>query len=293
MSKTLAKVGANAAVVSIDLDNLNVDAALGALDKAMAKTGMSSGGGNKKLFPGQSFFMKKGAYYFGQGKKAEEVEAPKLVVNVPHLGMAYLKFEENANGKIFPKYSDVAIIATGQDLVDRDSLGDTDDSEWPEDDAGRPQDPWTLQVVIPCREEDETEYNHVLATSKSNQNALAGLFREVMAELKLKPGRLPVVQFGVKELSRKVPAKNGKGKPTTQTWDAMTCEVVGWVKAEPCDRLNQNVDLGDDNAEVETGEVTATARTSKAAAIEHKLAPKPEPKGKAKPTLKKKHVEEI
>jgi hypothetical protein len=288
MSKTLAKVGANAAVVSIDIDNLNVDAALGAMDRAMAKTGMSGGGGSqKKLFPGQSYFMKKGTWYFGQGKKAADIDEPRLVVNVPHLGMAYLKFEENQNGKVFPKYSDVAIIAAGQDLVDREALGDLDEDEWQEDDNGRKQDPWSLQVVIPCREEGGTEYNHVLATRKSNQNAMAALFREVMSELKLKPGRLPIIQFGTTELSRKVPPKNGKGKTTTQTWDAMKYEVVGWVKAEPHDRLNQNVDMGDDSGEVDTGDVTATAR------VEHKPATKPAPAKAAKPALKKKVVEEL
>jgi hypothetical protein len=131
--------------------------------------------------------------------------------------------------------------------------------------------------VFPVRTEDDSEYNHIVATSKSNQNALAGLYREVMAELKLKPGRLPIVQFNSTELSRNVPPKNGTGRATTQTWDAMTYEVVGWVKTEAHDKLNQNVDMGEDSGEdIDPGEGKVTARTAKKApvAAETKKAPK-------------------
>jgi len=291
------------ATVSVDLGSLNVDAAMGALDRA-SKKGVLGGSGGKRLFPGQQIGFKTDGFLMGTGAKAEEIEPPRLVVNLPHLAALYVKFEVNEDtGKQYPKYSEMAILGLGQDVVDRESLGDTDEDEW-ELYKGKPRDPWSLQVVVPVRFEDSNEYNHFAATNKTNQNQLAGLFREFLTEWKLKPGRLPVVQFTVGDYERTVMAKGRGGKPVKEVekWKGMKAEIVDWVKVEPCDHLNQNVEMGDDDAaEIDPGQGKATARVASkpaakpakgtAAAIEHKPAKAapvaaskaaPAPAGKAK-----------
>ena len=271
MSTTLTKT-TGGTVVAIDINNLNVDAALGALDRATAKAGLNGGGGGKRLFPGKSIFFKKTGFRFGQGKDAPEIEPPRLVMNFPHLAMAYLKFETGETGKIFPRYSELCIPMLGQDLVDRDSLGDLDQDDWDEME-GRPIDPWTLQVVIPCREADATEYNHVVATNVTNQNVLSQLFRECLAEAKLRPGMLPVVQFSTREIvsEKKEKDKKGKMKTVRREWSGMGYEIVEWVKATPVDQLNQNIELGVDADDNDQSLPAATVKT-RTPAIEHKPA---------------------
>lgn len=274
MSKALSKVGANANVVAVDLDNLDHDLAMGALARISGKVGAGGSGQRKRLFPGTSYFFKKG-WKFGQGKDAPKCKAPRLVVNVAHLGMVWMRFAEE-NGKTFPVFSDLCIPALGQDIAARDELGYTDTEEWDTDDKGQPMDPWALNIAIPARAEDSNEYHHVLATGKTNHNTLLALFREYMEEAKLKPGQLPVVQFSEEDfkMTKKIEGKNGRTKEQNFEWTGMGYEIVDWVDAEPVDRLNQNVDLGEDGGgDVDPGEVTATARKGKAEAKPAKAAP--------------------
>ena len=260
MSTALAK--SSGSVVSIDLNNLNFDAASAAMERASNKAGLS-GGTKTKLFPGVAYFFKKDTFKFGQGKDALDIDPPLLVVNVPHLAMAYMKFDTNPEtGKMFPRYSELCVPVLGQDLVDRDSLGDTDPDDWDEME-GRPVDPWTLNIAIPVRIEGEADYNHILATNVTNQNALKGLFSEAMAEMKLRPGQLPVVQFSTRAIStsKKSVDKRGKTVTTKRDWSGMGYEIVGWTPVEPWDQLNQNVEMGEDDAKVERGAVTTTQRS--------------------------------
>ncbi len=262
-------------VVAVDLDRLDHDLAAKAIERISAKANI--GGGNvKRLFPGTQIGFKKDTFQLGTGKKAQDIDPPRLVVNFPHLGLVYTKFEDKG-GRFVPHFSDLCMPMLGQDLVDRESLGDLDEDEWDQSDDGRPMDPWKLNVVFPVRDENGTEYDHLVANNPTNQNALMALFKEANEEAKLKPGKLPVVQFSARKLEseKDVQQKNGKTKKQKLSWQGMGYEIVGWVKVAACDKLNQGVDMGEDSGEeVDTGKVKATRRVADSA---------PPAKGKAAP----------
>lgn len=305
MATQLAKrIGGSGTVVSVDVDNLNPDVALGALSRAMSKAGLGSGGGGgKRVAPGDTYQFKKG-WKKGTGKKAVDIDPPRFVVNVPHMGLFYQKFELLDGGKYKVHTSEVCIPATGADLVDRDSLGDTNPDEWELYD-NEPSDPWSFIIMFPVREEGAKEYHHVQASKSrkqtrdgdmvdsgvTNPNQLSNMYREAAEMMRIKPGMLPVVQFDEKKFSKtiKVPGRGGKLADKRLDWSALDYMIVDWVPVEACDRLNSQVALGGDGEDIDPGEGTMTNRVERETVIEKKAARgKVQAQAKATPAIEHK-----
>lgn len=275
-NRQLAKTDSARGVMMIDLRNINYGAARGAIDKYIKSVGGGEGG-NKSNFPGDQISYKKGEFYRGIGEQKRPVKiGTQIVFNIPNMGAGWVKWED-VDGKLnkkgdqlrLPKYTPLVFPAAGQDPIERESLGDLDKSQWEPDDYGNPADPWKPVLVFPVRSSkagDET-IHHMLLETVSKVIAGFNLFRDVMEEMKLHPGELPVVTIGTKKASmdKAITAKKGNKSQTKKvTWDVPTFEVTGWVDAIDADNpgLSGGVQVTDDGDDADLGVVTSKARVA-------------------------------
>jgi len=249
-------------VMSIDLSRVNYGIAKGAIDKYINSVGGSSG--SKKNFPGDQLGFKSGQWYRGFGDKAKAIKnGTEIVFNLPNMMAGWQKWDENDNGKRFPKYTPMTFPAAGDEPIERDTLGDDDDSDWEKNDQGEPQDPWKPVLVFPVREKDDTVIHHVMLATKSSVIAGFNLFRDVIEEMRLHAGELPVVRLGSSKATREfTKSVKGKDKKIKHSWDVPTFEVVGWVDAVSEDNpAKGGVQVtSDDDADL--GEVQTKARVA-------------------------------
>lgn len=280
-SKELSIPSKGGTVVSIDLNNLNADA----MDLAVKKLQARSGGGKKKQLPGQSIFFYKGSFYVGNKDNGVTVDEP-VVLNVMNHAECFKRRAETDSGKNYNEFSTFARPFAGEELVDRATLGFDDETEWENDDRGNPMDPWTHTVVVPARLDAATDVVDTLSIgSKSGVNAWVSFLVDILPELKMRPGQLPVVELGSKTLSRKVPTgkQDKKGQPIMkeQSWDAPSFTLSGWTKAK-------DVDNGGLNGVQVTNEADDVAEEDTAVKTSARVAPKAEAKETAVPATAKK-----
>lgn len=251
--------------VRIDLNNLQFGGVKNLVDKYINAVGGSTGGGSR--FPGQQIGFKKGIWSKGYKDGARIAPGTKFVFNAPNMIAGWRTFDENESGTMFPNYSDMAMPFANQDLVTRDTLGKDDQQEWDEDSSGNKLDPWSPILVFPVREDaDDASYDHVLLSTKSSCIAGFNLFAQIIEELKARPGQLPVIALGSDKAEREVKTvdKKGREKKEKFIWDVPTFTIVGWVMAEDVDDAPNagGVQVTDDSAAAELGNVTAKARVA-------------------------------
>jgi hypothetical protein len=258
--------------VSIDLANLNFDIASKSLAKYQKQLGAGEGGGFR--FPGAQIQFKKGEWFSGykDTKKVLNTKGPiKLVLNIPNMMLTWVKWEDNANGKRRPNYLPVCYPFNGDDLPDRETLGDLDEKDWELDDENRPQDPWNLILVYPARDADSEIINHIYMDGPTKRNAAFNLFTKALEEMKLRPGSLPIIELSTENVSRKIKStKTVRGKQVDvekeQTWQAPTFKIAGWVEAVDADNPGPGgVQVTDDSDDADVGEVKTTARSKQQA----------------------------
>lgn len=239
----------------------DASAAIKRAEKFASAVGGSLGGGSR--FPGEKFTFSSGDWYYGikakQAKKALSDE-PEIVVNVLQAAACWVKWEDKK-----PKFSDLRMLdgSTG-DLEDRESLGDTDPDDWDTDPrSGRPVDPWKPVLVFPCRAPDSDKIDHIDLQTKSSTIAGYGLYRDVMAELSMHTGELPVVKLAARKVEsrRKVmDPKKKKEVEVVDVYDVPVFEIVGWSEMLPCDVPGDKPAV---EASGEIGDVESRQRTPK------------------------------
>lgn len=247
---------ANAVAVAYDPKKFDYAAASKRAEKFAGAVGASLGG--KRNFPGEKYVFSLGDWYFGYKAKQNKkplTEDPVLVVNVLQAGACWVKWVDKK-----PTFTDVRLLdGSNGDLELREDLGDTDPEEWDTDPRnGSPIDPWKPVLVFPVRDEDGDTINHIDLSTKSSAVAGYGLFREVMQDMAMHTGELPLVELSSRkvEIKRKVKDKKGKEKDVTDVFDAPVFKVVGWTEMKACDVPNGEVQaaLSDEVGEVESRE---------------------------------------
>jgi len=251
-------------VVSIDLKKLNYGAAKTAIDAYMSKVG-GGGSNNGPRFPGQPVQFKSGVWKFGMKAAQKNLKAGQsFVFNAPNMAAAWVMWRDTESGKRYPEYTALCFPFAGDDLASRESLGDNDPSEWELDDQDNPQDPWKPVLIYPIRDEDGDTVNHVMLSTKSACIAGFRLFSDLLEEMKLRPGQLPVITLGSAkaEMERTVTDKKGKEKKVKNVWDVPTFEITGWVSATDADNSGlAGIDVTADGDNADIGEVSVRSRS--------------------------------
>jgi hypothetical protein len=75
----------------------------------------------------------------------------------------------------------------------RERLGDLDETRWPRDNKGQPQDPWQENFLIVMRNLDDGRLCTWTTTSWYGQKALGTLLNKYVRDAKAHPGMMPVV----------------------------------------------------------------------------------------------------
>lgn len=285
MGQEVAVATKGARIVSIDLKNLNFGVAQSGADKFIASVGGS--GGSAHRFPGRQISFKSGLWQLGFGDKAKQLKSgTRMVINVPNMMAGWVKWEENGDKKR-PVYTDMRFPFAGDDPITRDSLGDHDKDEWDTDNkTGQPIDPWRPVLVFPSRDEDGEVLDHVFLNSKSACMVGFNMYRDVLEDMKLRPGQLPIVELAADKAKREREIEVEKrGKMTkqkdVQIWDVPTLKVVGWTEAQDFDNPGLNgVEMPAAGVEAELGNVTASSRVEKKEPAAEKAKPAAEKKSR-------------
>jgi hypothetical protein len=91
-------------------------------------------------------------------------------------------------------------VADGYVPPERDELGDTDKSQWPDDGS----DPWQAQNILPLEDVESGEFLIFVAGSFGGKFAVEKLCNRVARDLKAGKDRgLPIIQLAVAEFSTK------------------------------------------------------------------------------------------
>lgn len=253
-------------MLSINVNKVNYGAAKDIAAKYSKSVGGGEGGNKDKQFPGDQIGFKAGVWARGWGKTAKAIKKPKLVVNIPNMMAGYSWWEEvtKKDGDVvnIPKYTPMTFPATGQDPIERESLGQTEEKHWEKDDDGKPQDPFKSVLVFPVRDENGDTVDHVLLVSKSHVIAGFNFFRDVSEEMMLHPGQLPIVVLGTDTATMKNPDKKSRTKQFS--WQVPTFEVIGWTNAKDCDNPSSEggVEVTSNGDEADIGKVTAKTRAA-------------------------------
>lgn len=137
----------------------------------------------------------KGDWIMGDDEDVPEETLGGLVANMDQLMVGWLRWEDNK-----PVETIMGPVAEGYQPPRRSELGFDDQSQWEQDNQGRPRDPWQFSNYIILKElgEDASEDNlYTFATSsKGGLNAMAVLCREYGRETRRRPNEYPIVKLG-------------------------------------------------------------------------------------------------
>jgi hypothetical protein len=135
----------------------------------------------------------KGDWVTGDDEDLEE--GTELVANMDALMVGWIKWIDQR-----PAEQIMGPVAEAYQPPRRSELGDTDQSQWEQDQDGRPRDPWQLSNYIVMKEpgQDASEANlYTFATSsKGGLGALGALCKVYGKEMRTRPDDYPIVKLG-------------------------------------------------------------------------------------------------
>ena len=88
-------------------------------------------------------------------------------------------------------------LYSGFIMPSRDSLGDTDQSEWEKGLSGQPADPWQQQIVLPLVRIDTGELYAFTTTSITGRRAVGTLLKQCDRIRRVDPQAYPIIQLRV------------------------------------------------------------------------------------------------
>jgi hypothetical protein len=127
----------------------------------------------------------KGKYFIGD----DEVTGRTYVAYVAQMARGYVKF---VGGKVTEQR--VGKVADGFRVPVRNDLGDTDESLWEKDTAGKPRDPWSFQYYVPMTDV-ETGDTAVFVTASHGGKGAVGRLSDLYAK-NIRNGS-PIVKLAV------------------------------------------------------------------------------------------------
>jgi hypothetical protein len=129
-------------------------------------------------------------------KTSDEEEIPEgteFVVAYDQIQAGWIKF----NGKGNPPDRHMGPIFDGYQPPNRESLGDTDQSQWETDLSGKPSDPWRHQMLVPLQHSETGELFVFGTTSLTGRREVGNLIRHCDRLRNKEPDAYPVIKLQV------------------------------------------------------------------------------------------------
>jgi hypothetical protein len=172
----------------------------------------------------------KGDYLVGQNGDIME-EGTQLAANMAEVVTGWIKWEDKKPAEqIMGKLIDTFGKEPKFKVPTRKELGDLDETQWPTDDKGNPQDPWQLTnyVIFKVPGLDDQEALYTMPINSKGAHGAFGKLSTSYSKLgrMRQPGEMPIVKLGVERYQHKVYGwiKNPDFK------------IVGWVPAGEFDK---------------------------------------------------------
>jgi len=127
------------------------------------------------------------------------------------------------------------LVADGKPMPTRESLGDTDESQWEKDErTGEPRDPWQSQNILPLEDVETGEYLIFVTPSVGGRIAIEKLCNFVGRQYKQKRQTgLPVIRLGVWDM----PNSFGSPKPAPKFMPIVRWHDLPPIKQDMSDEI--------------------------------------------------------
>jgi hypothetical protein len=119
-------------------------------------------------------------------------EGNEFIALIPETLVGYIKF----NGQGEPPSREMGLLYDGFEMPSRESLGDTDPSQWEKGLDGQPQDPWQHQQCLVLQNTETDELFTWVTSSRTGRRAVGNLLRHYSRMQRTSPNDLPIVRLG-------------------------------------------------------------------------------------------------
>ncbi|MET0365636.1 MAG: hypothetical protein ABW169_13385 [Sphingobium sp.] len=152
---------------------------------------------------GSGDFLKfsKGEWLKGQNDDEVELGA-RLAANMGELSIGWIRWED---GK--PAERRMGLLSMGHKPEARNELGYSDQSQWEDDENGKPKDPWNFTNELPLANPETGEQMTFSASSKGGIGAIGNLCKAYGREYRQREGLIPIVELGRDSYKHKVYGK--------------------------------------------------------------------------------------
>jgi hypothetical protein len=161
----------------------------------------------------------KGDYFVGD----DPLEVgTKVVANMGSILRGWIKWEDQK-----PVEQIMGLLKDGHKPQKRDTLGDTDESEWAVDKDGKPQDPWQETNYIVLKGVTDSELYTLSTASVGGRGAFKKLCEAYATGRRMHPNQYPIIALNVDKY---------KHKDTTLGWIKFPdFKITGWAPASVFD----------------------------------------------------------
>jgi hypothetical protein len=135
-------------------------------------------------------FSKDGRFVF-HDDDSDVPEDAEFVACCDQTLIGWIKF--NKDGA--PPDRHMGLLYANFRMPPRDSLGDTDESQWEPGLSGMPADPWQHQVYLVLQRTGTSEFATFVTSSRTGRRAVGNLLRHYERTTKAHPDELPVVRL--------------------------------------------------------------------------------------------------
>jgi hypothetical protein len=105
------------------------------------------------------------------------------------------------------------LLTDGFRLPPRDTLGDTDESQWEIGLSGKAEDPWKHQIIILLQKIGADELYSFIATNPTSRGAVTDLINHTQRRKRSGKDDFPIVRLGTSSFERREPPKVKVWKP--------------------------------------------------------------------------------
>lgn len=152
---------------------------------------------------GSGDFLKFSKGEWLKGQNDDEVAlGSRLAANMAELSIGWIRWED---GK--PAERRMGLLAQGHKPEPRDALGYTDQSQWEDDENGKPKDPWNFTNELPLANPETGEQMTFSASSKGGIGAIGNLCKAYGREYKARDGQVPIIELQRDSYKHKVYGK--------------------------------------------------------------------------------------
>lgn len=168
---------------------------------------------NTNNIVGKLLRFSKGDYLVGD----DEIEAKtQMVANMANLLIGWIRWEDQK-----PAETVMGLLGEGYKPQKRNELGFDDESDWPVDKDGKPQDPWQETNYLVFMDPSDNELYTFTTSSAGGRNAISKLCKDYGTKRRMNPGKFPIVSLEVDSYKHKDTSLGRIKVPELK--------IVGWV----------------------------------------------------------------